>query len=203
MSTRSRVYDFGFQPDESPYHFALERDDTGMVTIVERFEWDRDKKKDSISERQPVLKAVLDAARWAQVASDVAEDFNKRLRTERIPTSEWKQKTTLLGPTFGKEVTLLAWAMEDMPLDQIPNILRNWKGFLPEERWWLYTTVNATSKHPQFGSDFGWRKAIRIAFSENPITDVEPLSGASSSAKATREQVRESTDAVQFQLPLE
>jgi len=54
----------------------------------------------------------------------------------------------------------------------IPNVIANWTGLEPEERWWLYTTVNATFTKAEAGKNRGWRKAIKIAFSENPIPDV-------------------------------
>ena len=54
----------------------------------------------------------------------------------------------------------------------IPNVIANWTGLEPEERWWLYTTVNATFTKVDVGKDRGWRKAIKIAFSENPIPEV-------------------------------
>ena len=54
----------------------------------------------------------------------------------------------------------------------IPNVIANWTGLEPEERWWLYTTVNATFTRTETGKDRGWRKAIRIAFSENPVPEI-------------------------------
>src|SRR5260370_28220126 len=53
-------------------------------------------------------------------------------------------------------------------------MLANWMGLAPEERWWLYTTVNATSGHPEHGRDRGWRKAIKIALAENPSEAFTP-----------------------------
>ena len=49
-------------------------------------------------------------------------------------------------------------------------MIANWRGLAPEERWWFYTTINATRHgHTEHGNDRGWRKAIKIAFAENPI----------------------------------
>lgn len=78
----------------------------------------------------------------------------------------------ILTPHFGKELTLLAWSTEDMDDSLLPNIISNWLGLEPEERWWLYTTVNATFTKAEIGKDRGWRKAIRIAFSENPVPEM-------------------------------
>jgi hypothetical protein len=49
--------------------------------------------------------------------------------------------------------------------------LKNWQGLMPEERWWLYTMTNAASGHAVYGKNRGWRKAVRYALTENPISD--------------------------------
>jgi hypothetical protein len=85
----------------------------------------------------------------------------------------WTQES-LLAPHLGKELTLLFWAVEDADPTLLPAMLANWVGLAPEERWWLYTTINATSGHPEHGQDRGWRKAIKIAFAENPIVSSAP-----------------------------
>jgi hypothetical protein len=58
--------------------------------------------------------------------------------------------------------------VEDADPTLLPNMVANWVGLAPEERWWLYTTINATAGHPEHGRDRGWRKAIKVAFAENP-----------------------------------
>ena len=44
---------------------------------------------------------------------------------------------------LGKELVLLAWAVEDAEPTLIPNAIQNWRGLAPEERWWLYTMTAA------------------------------------------------------------
>lgn len=122
---------------------------------------------------QPRPKAMLDPYRWSRIAPAAAAEFNARLRRMGRRPAKWKRET-LLAPYFGKELVLLMWAVEDADPAVIPNVLANWSGFAPEERWWLYTTVNATAGHPEHGKDRGWRKAIRIALAENPTQDPPP-----------------------------
>lgn len=160
------VLGFGFEPAQSPSHFAvhLDADGEGPVTIEERFAWEN-----TGDTRPPVLKVVLDRYRWSRIADQVRANFNKRLRDRGLPTARWKASgDTVLAPYLGKELTLLAWAVEDADPTLIPNMLANWLGLAPEERWWLYTTINATAGHPLHGRERGWRKAIKIAFAENP-----------------------------------
>src|SRR5579859_7159320 len=164
---------FGFDPTQSPHHFAVVMETArGDVTIEERFSWGEALDDDGATP-EATSKARLDAYRWARIAPAVAEQFNNRLRAAGLATATWTQET-LLAPHLGKELTLLFWAVEDADPSLLPAMLANWIGLAPEERWWLYTTINATSGHPEHGRDRGWRKAIKIAFAENPIASAAP-----------------------------
>lgn len=203
MSRGRRYYDFGFEPDESPYHFAVEIDETGLATVVERFEWEQGEFPDA---PPPALKAVLDGARWSALASRVADTFNERLRADKRPAAEWKPRVTRLAPHFGKELVLLIWAAEEATITDIQgNILGNWLGLAPEERWWLYTTINATSNHPLYDKNRGWRRAIKIAFSENPVEAPAALDREipTPPTPKRRQRARKGEKVVQEQLPLE
>jgi hypothetical protein len=72
---------------------------------------------------------------------------------------------------LGKELVLLLWSIEDADPLLIPNAVRNWLGLSPEERWWLYMMTNAATGQAISGKNKGWRKAVRFALTENPITD--------------------------------
>jgi len=74
---------------------------------------------------------------------------------------------------LGKELVLLAWAIEDADPGLIAQALANWLGLYPEERWWLYTQTAAASGHGITGRNVGWRKAVRYALTENPVTDIQ------------------------------
>jgi len=164
---------FGFDPAQSPHHFAvITGRDAGDVSIMERFTWGDEGAGDEPAP-PPSTKATLDAYRWARLAPTVAEAFNARLRAAGLATATWGAETPL-APHLGKELTLLAWAMEDADPTLLPAMLANWLGLAPEERWWLYSTINATGGHPEHGRDRGWRKAIKIAFAENPVTAAAP-----------------------------
>jgi hypothetical protein len=72
---------------------------------------------------------------------------------------------------LGKELVLLAWAIEDADPGLIPAAIANWQGLEPEERWWLYTQTAAATGHGLNDRGKGWRKAVRYALTENPVTD--------------------------------
>jgi hypothetical protein len=172
VKTRRTIHDFGFDPQQGPHHFEVVDDGQGWVTVYEWFTWEAQAAEETAMPR-PQPKATLDRYRWARIAPAAAADFNARLRRMGLRPAEWKRET-LLAPHFGKELTLLMWAVEDADPTLIPNIIANWSGLAPEERWWLYTTVNATAGHPEHGRDRGWRKAIKIALAENPTEGRPP-----------------------------
>lgn len=142
---------FGLE-EEYHYHFKVTLDKKG-ATIWEIYD-------------RPEIKATIPADVWSEIADPVKAEWNMRLKKYNCKTGRWSAET-LLDRLLGKELTLLAWVLEDADPELREQIFRNWKGFSPEERWWLFTTTNATSNLPTFGKDRGWRKALRIAFSEN------------------------------------
>ena len=163
---------FGFDPGESSHHFAvvIPQDQKEAVIIEECFEWNEGRAPEAA--KPSAVKVQLDRYRWERIAEILKNQFNKRVRAAGYRSVAWQTDLpNILPPHFGKELTLLAWAVEDMDESLIANITANWIGLEPEERWWLYTTVNATFTRAELGKDRGWRKAIRIAFSENPVPE--------------------------------
>jgi hypothetical protein len=176
MARRKRQFiGFGFDPGESSHHFAviIPENEESPVIIEERFEWTDGEKTAPDACKAPLVKVYLDHYRWERIAETTRERFNKKIRAEGHRSVSWKTgHPNILPPHFGKELILLAWAVEDMDESLIPHVIANWTGLEPEERWWLYTTVNATFTRAEVGKDRGWRKAIKIAFSENPVPEV-------------------------------
>ena len=173
MNRTRQTFGFGFDPEESPYHFAvvIPRGEREGVRIEERFIWG-DEAAAGDEARAPQVKAELTRGRWDEIAEMVRAQFNPRLRREGRRAGDWRRGgETELAPHLGKELTLLAWAVERADVETIAKMKLNWRGLAPEERWWLYTTVNATFEHPEHGPERGWRKAIKVAFAENPLAE--------------------------------
>lgn len=173
---RAETLGYGFDPSVSAHHFVVRipRAADGEVAIEERFAYEEpaDGSGGPVdAQREPRLKVTLSLYKWERIEGEVRAEFNRRLRQTRQKTGAWKTGDNLLAAHFGKELVLLCWAIEDADPSLIPIAHANWDGLVPEERWWLYTTVNATTGHPEHGRDRGWRKAIRIALTENPVGD--------------------------------
>lgn len=101
-------------------------------------------------------------------------EFNTRLKKEGKRPGRWKAGYNTLSRSLGKELTLLAWAIEDADPALVPTAVANWQGLTPEERWWLCTMTAAATGNYVSGRGRGWRKAVRFALTENPVTARPP-----------------------------
>jgi len=151
---RIQTVGFGYDPEDTlQYTVVLDGKTAQFVEILGRRR----------------VKAELTWATWRLLADPLKADFNTRLKDRNLKAGRWNQcGQTLLDKLLGKEAILLAWAVEGATEPQIEFAIRNWEGLRPEERWWLYTTANATYNLPTFGPDRGWRRALRIALTDDP-----------------------------------
>jgi hypothetical protein len=171
---------FGFQPELSEHFFLLtlprSKGEGAEVTLSEHFEWFEP--TDEVPIPVPLnatnahLRIILRRAVWDLIAEDVKAEFNRRLRIYGQKTAKWLQAGQVpIDRTLGKELCVLAWAVEECDPALIPTAIRNWLGLVPEERWWLYTMTNAATGHAINGRGKGWRKALRYALTENPVSE--------------------------------
>lgn len=174
---------FGFCPDESTHHFlvtipASNRED---VLISEHFTWDAISAATpptfAVGEPEGKLRVLLPRIKWDTIADHVRVEFNQRLKRDGLKSGSWKTGTNPVSRLLGKELVLLAWAIEEADPALTATAIKNWLGLVPEERWWLYTMTCAATGHAIQGRNKGWRKAVRYALTENPVTDShhEPL----------------------------
>ncbi len=116
-------------------------------------------------------KVLLSLDKWKRIENFCKVEFNQRMRNSGMRAAKWKTGVNRVQRLFGKELMVLAWAIEDADPNDIPQAVENWLGLKPEERWWLYTVTNAATGHPTHGKGKGWRKAIRFALTENPVPE--------------------------------
>ena len=107
---------------------------------------------------------------WSLIAEDVKREFNERLRARKLAASRWIVGINRVERLLGKELLVLAWAVEKASPEAVPNAIRNWIGLRPEERWWLFNITAAATGFPEH-SEIGWRKALRFALTENPLAE--------------------------------
>jgi len=170
-------YGFGFVPSEATHHFLVtkppKRKDES-VYISEHTAWEGEDAEPNlhfgVGQQDSKMRVVLPRPKWDAIADPAKAEFNRRLRERDQPTGRWQTGQTPVARLFGKELVLLAWAIEDADPARIPTAVRNWRGLAPEERWWLFTMTNAATGHAVTGRNKGWRKAVRYALTENPIS---------------------------------
>jgi hypothetical protein len=178
--TKPIVKGFGFDPSESEHYFQVSLSSkTGDVHITEHMSWEKglwDTKIRAVkADTDERLRVILSHEKWDAIADAVKDEFNRRLRKMDITGGNWKaQGLTPLSRLFGKELVLLAWAIEDADPGRVHTAIMNWLGLTPEERWWLFTMTNAATGQAIYGKNIGWRKAVRYALTENPISASQP-----------------------------
>ena len=167
----AKTMGFGHAPEHEQHHFvvAIPRAQNAEVMIYEVFE--RDLVGPELIAAN--LRCRLDRGRWLKIVDALEEEFNGRLRTARMKTARFKAGDNAVARLLGKELVLLAWAIEDAEPTLIPNAIQNWRGLVPEERWWLYTMTAAQTAH-HTKHNVGWRRAIRYALTENPVVAATP-----------------------------
>ncbi len=175
---------FGFDPDGSAAHFFVHipAGATVPVDISEHLTWNPERVADSVhlglEQQDGQVRCRLPRAKWNEIAEVLRAEFNARLKKEGRRPGKWQAGYNATSRSLGKELTLLAWAVEDADPALIPTAIANWQGLQPEERWWLYTMTAAATGHCQAGRGRGWRKAVRFALTENPVTSrptTEPI----------------------------
>lgn len=179
---KAEVLGFGFVPAEGQHHFLVTIPPAGkddMIYISEHFEWDESEARRELNlalgRDDSKMRVLLPRMKWEAVANAAKAEFNQRLREQGLKTGQWKTGQVPVSRLFGKELVLLAWAIEDADPALILTAIKNWRGLAPEERWWLFTMTNAATGHAIAGRNRGWRKAVRYALTENPVSssDVE------------------------------
>lgn len=153
---------FGVPATSDPHHFkvVIPRSSTGKVRISEHLGLQAASSDSAIIDR-----VLLDRPRWTSIRAEVQRAFNARLSAHGLKPSAWKVGENPVDRLLGKELCVLAWAVEQMDTDRIPVAVRNWLALRPEERWWLFgMTAMATGGIRDAGK--GWRIALQHALGD-------------------------------------
>ena len=170
---------FGFNPQESEHHFQVHipRGTKGEISISEHYTWDEERGSNGTGDRNDFdvqVRAILVRPKWDAIVDEVRVQFNQRLRKMGRRSGGWAVGDNLVRRELGKELVLLAWAIEEADPGLIPTAIANWSGLVPEERWWLYTQTAAATGQAIADRGKGWRLAVRYALTENPVIGEMP-----------------------------
>lgn len=163
---------FGVPATSDPHHFKviIPKANSGKVEINEYLGLQAQSLESAVIER-----VVLDRTRWTEIRAEVQRAFNARLKSYSLKTSAWQVGENVVDRLLGKELCVLAWAVEDMDIGNIPLAVRNWLALRPEERWWLFA-MTAKSTGTVEDRDVGWRIALRHALGDIVQSDQQELS---------------------------
>jgi hypothetical protein len=158
---------FGVPATSDPHHFKviIPKANSGKVQISEYLGLQAQSDEFAIIDR-----VMLDRPRWTAIRSEVQRTFNVRLKEHKLKTSAWKIGENPLDRLLGKELCVLAWAIEGMEMDNISVAVRNWLALRPEERWWLFG-MTAISTGGIKDGEKGWRLALRHALGDIAQSD--------------------------------
>ena len=153
---------FGVPATSDPHHFkvVIPKSSTGKVQISEHLGLQATSADCTVIDR-----VLLDRPRWTAIRAEVQRAFNARLAAHGLKPGAWKVGDNPVDRLLGKELCVLAWAVEQMDAEKIPVAVRNWLALRPEERWWLFSMTVAEAGLPE-DTQRGWRRALFYALSD-------------------------------------
>lgn len=155
---------FGVPLTAAPHHFVVvvPRGSKQPVQIVEDLGMHISGDESDLLDR-----VVLPRSVWTEIANPVKRMFNERLKAHKLKPGQWKVGKNQVDRLLGKELCVLAWAIEELEEEKVGAALRNWLALRPEERWWLFgmtaSTVGALDDKGR-----GWRMALKYALGDSP-----------------------------------
>jgi len=153
---------FGVPATSDPHHFKviIPKSSTGKVQISEHLGLQAASADSAVIDR-----VLLDRPRWTAIRAEVQRAFNARLAAHGLKPGAWKVGDNPVDRLLGKELCVLAWAVEQMDAEKIPVAVRNWLALRPEERWWLFG-MTAMSTGGIMDAGKGWRAALKHALGD-------------------------------------
>lgn len=153
---------FGVPATSDPHHFRviIPRSNAARVQISEYLGLQASSDENAVIDR-----VLLERSRWTAIRGEAQRAFNTRLKAHELRASARKTGENPVDRLLGKELCVLAWAIEHMEPEKIPIAVRNWLALRPEERWWLFG-MTAMSTGAVADGDRGWRLALRHALGD-------------------------------------
>jgi hypothetical protein len=172
---------FGVPASSDPHHFKviIPKANSGKIEIREYLGLQAQNEELSVIDR-----VILERPCWTAIRAEAQRAFNARLKGYGLKTSSWQVGENVVDRLLGKELCVLAWAVEGMDIDNIPVAIRNWLALQPEERWWLFG-MTAMSTGGIEDRDVGWRIALRHALGDIVQTEQIESSQTSTTTSST------------------
>jgi hypothetical protein len=157
-----RTLGFGVPATSDPHHFVVHipRGNAAPVRISEHLGMGSETAREQVIDR-----VLLERHRWTAIRAEVQRAFNARLKENNLAAGVWKVGDTPVDRLLGKELCVLAWAIERLDPEKTGIAVRNWLALRPEERWWLFG-MTAVATGGIGDGEKGWRAALRYALGD-------------------------------------
>ncbi len=145
---------FGVPATSDPHHFKviIPKANTGRVQISEYLGLQTQSAELSVIDR-----LLLERPRWTAIRAEVQRAFNARLKAHNLKTAAWKVGENPVDRLLGKELCVLAWAVEGMEMDKIPVAVRNWLALRPEG-----ALVAIRHDRHEYGRHQRWQQGLAV-----------------------------------------
>ncbi|MFA5664697.1 anti-phage-associated DUF3780 domain-containing protein [Castellaniella sp.] len=175
---------FGVPATSDPHHFKviIPKASSGKVQISEYLGLQA-----ASSDHAVIDRVLLERPRWTAIRAEVQRAFNARLAAHGLKPNMWKVGENPVDRLLGKELCVLAWAVEQMDKEKIPVAVRNWLALRPEERWWLFGMAAISTGGVMDGGK-GWRIALKHALGD--VAQSELLAPSARRGKSVRESTQ-------------
>ena len=114
---------FGCPVGIDPHHFVVDLPvgRTAQVVIAEAYGI-----KAGLNGLPEVAeRCYLERSKWTMISEEVKREFNERLRSKKLATSRWTTGLNKVERLLGKELLVLAWAIESADPETVSNAIRN------------------------------------------------------------------------------
>lgn len=155
---KSQTYGFGFQPTVSSHHFCVGIPRQAGADIIVK----------EIRNGAEYPRCILPRRHWEAIAFPLQASLNQRLQNLGLPLGHWHTGETQIERLLGKELCLLALAIEEAPIEQIAQALSTWGTLWDAERWWLYTETAAATGRALEDRGYGWRTLLHMWMTTPP-----------------------------------
>lgn len=159
MAGKSITYGFGVPNNTAPHQFLV-RVPPGWVDPVEVWEDFGAAALGTVA--QKLCRTVVPRDTWRQVAEGVKAHLNRRLKEKDLKGSRFSTGDNRVERILGRELCVLAWAIEDATPDEAAIAYTRWSSHRPEELWWLFQQIDRDGGEWD-SPRTGWRIAIRHA----------------------------------------
>ena len=160
---------FGVPNDIAPHRFLVRVPEGrgGHVELIEDYG-----AAGVASGLRSICRVRVPRATWRAIADEAKSYLNRRLREKGVRAGRFEPGETPIERLLGRELCVLAWAVETMTPEEAAAAVPKWASYRPEELWWLFSQVDRDAG--EFDDQpTGWRAGIRLVLAPASAPAVE------------------------------